>query len=463
MKIFPKPREEIINIIRSGQLRIGIYGLGKIGLPLAVAYANAGCHVIGVDINPEVVKMVNQAKSFLPHEPGVEEGLKLHINNGRIKATTDITQAAYEADVILIIVPTSVDSYKRPNLQPLFSVCKGISKGLKIGDVVILESTVPPGTTEGPVRKILENNSGLVAGKDFALAFSPERVRSGQVISDFIENYPKIVGGINKKSTDTVATFFQAIIKKGVIKVSNPRTAEAVKVFKGIYRDVNIALANELAKLAEKLQIDIIEVIRAANTEPYSHIHFPGAGVGGHCIPVYPYFALSIAEKLGINMSMTYLARKINDSMPKYLVDLVIKGLNKAGKAIKGSRIAILGLTFRGDVKETYNSPAKPIIEELKKLGAEIIAHDPLITESEAKKEFNVKKIESIEEVFKNADCMVLITDHSQYKKIDIVKLIRLMNRPPVIIDGRNIFNPHELCKINVIYRGVGRNFPSNK
>ncbi len=458
MKIFNMTKDEIQNAVKNGKVTIAVYGLGNVGLPIALAYFSAGCNVIGVDIDHEKVDMLNSGINFLSHEPYVDGLLKEALKRGKFRATTDLIKTASEADVISILVPTLADASGKLKLNALFSAARAIGKGLQEGSVIILESTVPPGTTEGPLRKILEKESGLMAGEDFGLAFSPERVKSGTVIKDFLENYPKIVGGINDKSTDIVANFYEAIIRNRVIRVRNARTAEAAKVFKGVYRYVNIALANELAIISEHIGVDVKEVIDAANTEPYSHIHHPGAGVGGHCIPVYPLFLTYIAGKLGVDLKLTQTARIINNAMPFHVVNLVIEGLNEAGKPVKGSKITIFGLTFRGDVKATYLSPAKPIIERLKRLKARIVAHDPYLTDEEVNREFGVKRVDDIENAFVEADCVVFVADHKMYSNLNLEVLVDLMNKPPVIIDGRNIFDLNAIKNLDgVIYRGVGR------
>lgn len=461
MKIFDKTKEEIKKLVKSGKVTVAVYGLGKVGLPLALAYASAGNKVIGVDINEKIVDMVNSGKNYLPHEPGVSELLRKFVNEKRIIATRHLEKAASEADVISIIVPTGIDEHGKPDLDAIFSVSKAIGRSLNKGTLVILESTVPPGTTEGPVRAILERESHLKAGVDFGLVFSPERVKSGTVLKDFLENYPKIVGGINEKSTLTAAAFYETVVKKGVITVASARAAEAVKVFEGVYRYVNIALANEFALLSELLGIDILEVIRAANSQPYSHIHFPGAGVGGHCIPVYPFFLKFVSEALGMDLKFVNVSKTINEHMPYHVVDLVIEGLNEIKKAVYGSKIIIFGLTFRGDIKATERSPAKQIINKLKQLKGNVYAHDPFLTKEEVEKEFNVPKIEDMWEALQGADCIVFVTDHSVYKNLDLKKMISLMKKPAVIIDGRNIFNLSEIMSLvregKLIYRGIGR------
>ncbi len=457
MKIFGKDEKEIHDLVSSGNVNAAVYGLGKMGLPLAVVYAMNGFNVIGVDVDEKIVNLINSGKSHLVNEPGVDDKtISALVNNGKLKATVDGVSAARKSDVMVIIVPSLVDERKRLKLDYVFAAAESISKGLKKGDIVITECTLPPGTTAGPIREILEKNSGLYAGKDFGLAHSPERTMSGQVIKNIVEDYPKIVGGYDEKSTNAVAAIYSKIAKKGVIKVSNTTTAEAVKVFEGVYRDVNIALANEFALLAERIGINIIEAIKGANSQPYSHIHMPGAGVGGHCIPIYPYFLINLAHKYDLNLLLTYNGRKINEYMPYHIVELVIDALNELEKPVKNSKIGILGVAYKGGVKSTYLSPAKPIIAKLKKMGAKLLAHDPLFTPNEINAEFGINATADIAEVFKDSDCVVIITNHKEYQENNLLQFLQLMKQKSAIIDGRYVLSKERVEANGKLYRAVG-------
>jgi len=458
MKLFNLTEKEIYDAIDNGDVTVAVYGLGKMGLPLAVIFANRGLNVIGVDINDDIVRMINSGRSPLIDEPGVsDKEINRLIKNGKLEATTDSINAARKADVIIVIVPSLIDETKNLKLNYVFDAVDAIGKGLTKDCVVITECTLPPGTTSGPIKEILEERSGLRAGIDFGLAHSPERTMSGQVIKNVVEDYPKIVGGINKKSTNVVAAFYRKIVKKGVIAVSDCTTAEAIKVFEGVYRDVNIALANELALLAEKIGIDIIEAIQGANSQPYSHIHMPGAGVGGQCIPIYPYFLLNLANKYGLDMKIVYSGRKLNEQMPYHIVDLVIEALNEIEKPVKNSKIGVLGVAYKGGVKSTYLTPAKPIIEKLKRLGANIVIYDPLFTKEEIEEEFGVQAVSTMEDVFKDSDCVIAITDHKEYLKEKLHECVSLMKEKAAIVDGRYIFDMDIVRKKGKVYLAVGR------
>jgi len=452
MKVFGLEKNAIRAALRSGKVTVAVYGLGKMGLPLAAVFAERGARVIGVDISPEVVDQINKGKCPVPNEPGLPEMLEADVAKGRFSATTDGVAAAKESNVMVILVPCLLNSDNSPDLTAITATCASISQGLSRGDFVIIETTVPPRTTKDVLLPILKQ-SGLKEG-EFGLAFCPERTSSGRAIRDITGAYPKVVGGIDKESTGTAEAIYSIVNKKGVITVSDTTAAEAVKLFEGIYRDVNIALSNELALVCREIGVNPAEVFRVANApvsdetgRPYTNLLQPGAGVGGHCIPVYPYF---VTKTTGTDTSLIKLARKINDSMPYHMVDLVMEGLNEAGRSIKGSSILILGLAFRGGVKETRNSPTIPIIQKLKELHVNVFLYDPLFSRDE---------IESFGadygNGFSNMDCLVIVTDHKEFKEYDWQKIGGEM-RSRVIVDGRQIAGPEKVRKFGFIYKGIG-------
>jgi len=452
MKVFGLEKKAIEEAFTSGKVTVAVYGLGKMGLPLAAVLADKGARVIGVDISSEVVGQVNKGKCPVLNEPGLSEMIKANVAKGRLSATTDGVAAARESDVMVILVPCLLNSDKSPDLAAMTAVCSAISGGLSEGDLVILETTVPLRTTKDVVLPILKE-SGLKEG-EFGLAFCPERTSSGRAIRDITGAYVKVVGGIDKESAETAGAIYSVINKKGVITVSDTTTAEAVKLFEGIYRDVNIALSNELALVCRGFGVNAGEVFRVANEpiseetgHPYVSLLQPGAGVGGHCIPVYPYF---VTETTGTDTSLIKLARKINESMPFHMVDLIIEGLNELGRGVQGSSILILGLAFRGGVKETRNSPAIPIIQRLKKLHASVFLYDPLFSKEEIES-FGAADRDS----FDNMDCLVIVTDHKEFREYDWQKIGSKM-RNKVIVDGRQVLEPAEVRKLGFIYKGIG-------
>ncbi|ASJ10321.1 NDP-sugar dehydrogenase [Thermococcus sp. P6] len=446
MKLLGLDREKVRNAIEKGRVTVAVYGLGKMGLPLAAVFAEHGAKVIGVDINENVVEMINRGENHVKEEPGLDELLKKNVEEGRLSATTDGVEAARKADVMVILVPTLTDERGNLKLDPVYDVAHKISQGLEKGDVVITEATMPPGTTES-IIPILEE-SGLKIG-EFGLGHAPERTMTGTAIRDITGQYPKIVGASDERTLEALIGIYETINRKGVIPMSSIKAAEAVKVFEGIYRDVNIALANELALWCEEHGLDALEVFKAANTQPYCHLHMPGAGVGGHCIPVYPWFVINLAGRT--NPRLTKTAREINDSMPHHIVELVIKGLNEAGRPVKGSNVLVLGLTFRGGVREFMKAAAKPIIQELKEWGASVYAYDPLCTPEDAERFGATWK-----EDFKGVDVVVITADHREFKKLDLNRMSAEM-RSKVIVDGRNVLDPEEVEKLGFGYFRVGR------
>lgn len=453
MKVFGLEKKAIVDAFMSGRVTVAVYGLGKMGLPLAAVFADKGAKVIGVDVDQKLVNEINKGRCPIANEPGLPEMIKANVEGQRLSATTDDVAAAKESDVMVILVPCLLNSDKNPDLAAITAVCSSISRGLSKGDFVILETTVPPRTTKDVVLPILKQ-SGLKEG-EFGLAFCPERTSSGRAIRDITGAYMKVVGGIDKESTEIAEAIYSGINKKGVITVSDTTTAEAVKLFEGVYRDVNIALSNELALVCREIGVSFKEVLPVVN-EPFDeehqryHINLlrPGAGVGGHCIPVYPYFVL---KTTGTDTSLIKLARKINESMPFHMVDLIIEGLNELGRNVRGSNILILGLAFRGGVKETRNSPAIPIIQKLKKLHANVFLYDPLFSKEEIES-FGAAYSDS----FDNMDCLVIDTDHKEFKEYDWKKIGSKM-RSKVIVDGRQIITPDRIRKLGFVYKGIGR------
>jgi len=452
MKVFGLEKKAIMDAFTDGRVTVAVYGLGKMGLPLAAVFTEKGARVIGVDVDQKLVNEINEGRCPIANEPSLLEMIMANVERQRLSATTDGVAAAKESDVMVILVPCLLKSDKSPDLAAITAVCSSISRGLSRGDFVILETTVPPRTTKDVLLPILKQ-SGLKEG-EFGLAFCPERTSSGRAIRDITGAYMKVVGGVDKESTETAEAIYSVINKKGVITVSDTTAAEVVKLFEGVYRDVNIALSNELALVCREMGISSTEVFPVVN-EPFDeehqryHINLlrPGAGVGGHCIPVYPYF---VTKTTGTDTNLIKLARKINDSMPFHMVDLIIEGLNELGRNVRGSNILILGLAFRGGVKETRNSPAIPIIQRLKKLHANVFLYDPLFSREEIES-FGATYSDS----FDNMDCLVVVTDHKEFREYDWQKIGNKM-RSKVIVDGRQIIVPDRIRKLGFIYEGIG-------
>ncbi|MFW6041138.1 MAG: nucleotide sugar dehydrogenase [Thermoplasmatota archaeon] len=445
MSVLGKSAEEIESSFKSGDLTIAVFGMGKMGLPLAAVFADKGAQVVGMDIDEDVVEKINEGESHIDKELGLETLVRKNVSEGRLRATSDAVMAASKADVDVILVPTLTDEKGSVQLGPVEDVTKSIAEGLDEGDVVITEATMPPGTTESLVPIL--GKSGLLLG-EFGIGHAPERTMTGTAVRDITGQYPKIIGASDEDTLKVMKGIYRVVNEKGVIEMSEITSAEAVKVFEGVYRDVNIGLANELALYCEEKGLDALEVFEAANTQPFCDIHDPGAGVGGHCIPVYPWFVINQTEKRNNRLLRT--ARDINDSMPYYIVDLTVRGLNKVGKSVKNSNILIMGLTFRGGVKEFMKTPAKPIIMELNKWDGNIFAYDPMCDKKDAER-FGAKW----KEEFDNIDVMVFLTNHEEFEELKLDKIKNSL-RNNIIIDGRNIFDRKRVEKLGYIYRSVG-------
>ncbi|WP_144903890.1 nucleotide sugar dehydrogenase [Halobellus captivus] len=417
-----------------GDPTIAVYGLGKMGLPLAAVLADTGFDVLGVDIDEVVTTAVNSGESPVS-EPGLDELVQTY-GGDKLEATTEGSRAAARADVMILLVPTVLDDHNDPNLDPVMRAAADISEGLTDGDLVILESTVPPKTTSGPFTEALETES-LTAGEDFGLAHCPERTYSGRVITDLTESYPKIVGGVDEDSTAAASALYQRFNAPGVIELGSATAAEAVKVFEGVYRDTNIALANELGMVCEDWELDAHEVFEAANTQPFCDIHVPGIGVGGHCIPVYPHFVIGGSRET----PLLETARAVNDRMPGHAVDILAGTLAGHGCELSNATILVLGITYRPGVKELRYAPALDLVKRLREEGAKVFAHDPLI-DDETMSEIGAKAVHS--PIVQNIDGVVLATGHEQYRDLNLSELRDAM-RTPVFVDGRAFFDPEEM------------------
>ncbi len=455
MNLLKLSSSELKESLRNGKIVTAIYGLGRIGMPLAAAWLRAGAKVIGVDIREDWVKQLNSGDFSFPDEPQLVPIISEYLKKGLFRATTNGVKASRNSHVKIVAVPTLIKDNGEPELSALKSALKTIGEGLKEGDLVIIESSVPPKTTEKIAKPILEEVSGLKAEEQFALAFSPERVMVGRALQDIEEHYPKIVGGIGPKSTEIAATLYECIARRGVIRLSSATAAELSKLFEGIYRDVNIALANELAKLCMKMGLDFMEIRRASNSQPYCHLHIPGCGVGGACIPIYPKYVLHIAEKYGVKLPLTEMARSINEQMPKQTVNLLMEALEQLNENIGNIKIAVLGAAFRGNTSDTRLSPTHQIIQILKKLGASnIIVHDPYVKSDQKLIQLNVKLTNNLKEAVANAKAIIIATDHDEYKERALSELIEHASRPIIVIDGRNIYVNQELPE-NTIYISI--------
>jgi UDP-N-acetyl-D-glucosamine dehydrogenase len=399
---------------------IAIIGAGYVGMPLAKVFADAGKNVLIRDVKAEVVDGINRGESHVGDVPSGE--LKQLVDAGRIAATVDMKEAA-EADAILIALPTPLSSQREPDLSIVAAALEELAPHLRKGRLVVLESTTYPGTTREVVQPILERG-GLKAGEDFHLAFSPERVDPGR--TDWTtHNTPKVVGGVTPACTERAAELYRSAVET-VVPVSSPEAAELTKLLENIYRAVNIALVNELAQLCERMGIDVWEVVEAAETKPFGFMSFkPGPGLGGHCIPIDPFYLTWKAREYDFYTEFIELAGKINANMPYFCRSLISQALNHgAQKSLKGSRLLVLGVSYKADVDDVRESPAEKIIELLRKAGADVAYHDPHVAEFDG--------LRSAEYEPEQYDGVVIVTAHSAIDYDDLVE------RAQIVVDLRN-------------------------
>lgn len=403
------------------------------GLPLAGVYAETCGNVIGADIDPDVVETINDGGCHVKREPGLDDLVADLVAKGAFEATSDPVEAAKEAAVHVIIVPTPITDDNEPDLSILQAAVASIGAGLSAGDTVIVECTVPPRTTEGLVTETLLETSDLNRD-EFGVAFCPERTSSGRALEDIRGAYPKVVGGVDKESTRVAEVIYGEINDEGVIPVSDATTAEAVKVFEGLYRDVNIGLANELGRLTDEMGIDVREAIEVANTQPFCDIHDPGPGVGGHCIPFYPYF---IIDPFDTETPLLEIAREANDSMPAFTVRKLREEFDAEGVEIADTSVLLLGLTYRPGVEEIRASPSLAIAEELSATGADVYGVDPMLEDFGA---FDLKPVSQSAMYERNVDAVVLVTPHEEFDGVQWDRLQRDGGQL-IVIDGRDAYD----------------------
>jgi UDP-N-acetyl-D-glucosamine dehydrogenase len=415
-------------------VRAVVVALGKVGLPLAARIALAGHEVVGADVDPRVVELVNNGQAPFPNEAGLPEALAATVADGRLRAVTDTAAAVAEGpDLVVAVPPLIVDAGARPDWGILDAVVADIGRGLEAGTTVSIETTVPVGTTRARVAPALEAASGLREGEDFHVVFSPERIFSGRAIAD-LDRYPKLVGGLSAAGEARGIELYASFLDAEVRGLGSAEAAELSKLAETTYRDINIAFANELARYSDELGIDVLKVIDAANSQPYSHVHRPGIAVGGHCIPVYPRFLLAGDADARLPLA----AREINERMPAYAADLL--------GDVAGRRVLILGIAYRGGVKETAFSGAFALRDALEGRGAEVLAHDPLFTDDELRAHGFTPWDGS-----SPVGAIVVQADHHQYETLSAAELPGLR----VAVDGRGVLDAARFPGVPV--RRIGR------
>lgn len=402
-------KETLLGKIASHEMTVGVVGLGYVGLPLAVEKAKAGFKTVGFDVNDEKVRLVNEGHNYIGDV--VDEDLSRIVASGMLCATTDFSRIA-SSDFVAICVPTPLDEHQQPDISYVESSTRSVSRYLHRGSVVVLESTTYPGTTEELLKPILEEGSGLKCGEDFYLGFSPERVDPGNAYYK-TKNTPKVVGAIGKDATEVIAAMYRAVLDSEVFEASSPAVAEMEKILENTYRNVNIGLVNELAQLCHRMNIDLWEVVDAASTKPYGfQAFYPGPGLGGHCIPLDPYYLSWKAREFGFHTSMIESSMIINDGMPRYCVQRAMELLNRHGKALNGSNALVLGVAYKGNIDDYRESPAISVIDILKEKGASVTFYDPWIPSYRRDGVTYEGAKELTEDMVKAADIVIIASAH---------------------------------------------------
>lgn len=428
--------------------RVVVVGLGYVGVPVACSFANAGFEAVGIDIVQSKIDMINGGESPIKgKEPGLDELLKKVHRAGRLRATDDYSECK-GAYAILILVETPVDEDNVPGYKALKSAVTSVGENLTKGTIVVIESTIAPRTTTDVVLPLLEKKSGLKGGEDFYLAHCPERVAVGALLKN-LKELDRIIGGIDEASTKKAKELYKKIVK-GKLYLTDSLTAEVVKTAENTYRDTQIAFANELAYLCEELGIDVFEVRKLVNTSPGRHMLYPGAGVGGHCLPKDPWLLLHGSGET-FRPKIIPSGREINDSMPYHMIDLAEEAMSQSRVHPKEAKVAVMGYAFVEDSDDVRNTPAMPIIKHFADSGAEVIVHDPYVK--------SAKEIEltgNLNDALVGADCAIFVTAHSRYKNLKLKNLLQKM-KTPIIVDGRNLFDRKKCIKEGFVYKGVGK------
>ncbi|MFZ5982223.1 MAG: nucleotide sugar dehydrogenase [Patescibacteria group bacterium] len=417
-----------------------VVGLGYVGLPLAMRSIERGYDVIGFDLDEKKNKLIREGKN-----PIEEEFLNGYFKEFKLRATSDAKEIK-KADIVLVCVPTPVDEKFFPDLRPVRGAMEMVAKNLKKGALVVLESTVNPGVSEEVVRPIFET-TGHKVGRDVFLAHCPERINPGDKKWN-VTNIPRVVGSFDKKGVEMAKSFYESIVDAEIRPMKSIREAEAVKIVENSFRDINIAFVNELAKSFDKLDIDIKDVILGASTKPFAFMpHFPSCGVGGHCIPVDPYYLIERAKESGFDHKFLRIAREINNSMPSYAVELLQDALNEIKLPMKGTKVGLLGISYKANVDDVRESPSLKIMELLENYGCDFEVFDPHI--------LSKSTVKNLETVLKKSKALILATNHDEFLNIDGAMLKKFGVK--VIVDGKNCLDKQKIQKSGIIYKGIGR------
>ena len=451
---------QIQECLNNKSLKIGVVGIGRIGLPTALCFADSGFETIGIDINEKLVDMVNSGNYPLKDEPEFDKIFENVYNNKKITATTDISEVIPHCDVIILSLPTPMDDQNIPDYSALLTVGKNLNVLLNRNDwsgipgkIIIVESTVEPGFIENELLQSIEGQDrSIKSGIDFHLAVCPETANPGEIMNDF-KKLPRLVSAIDERISSIVSQIYAHVFNVELISMPNCKTANAVKLTTNVFRDVNIAFVNELAILFEKLGIDTYTVIEAARRKYNFQAHYPGPGVGGPCLPVNSYQYINSSKKIGPDLlKIVQHARKINEKMPEHVIELTSDAFKECKKTMQNSHILILGVSYKPNVKDVQLSPAEHIVRKFQNLGVNVHIYDPYFLSTEV---FGIRVEENIDDILSKIDAVVIVTNHDDFKKIEISSFNKMKN--PILIDTRGIFDPASVKHHNIIFRGLGR------
>jgi len=443
--------DEVRNSLETESLKVCIVGIGRIGLPTALSFAKAGLQTIGADINEELVDSINAGNFPLKDEPGYEDIFNSVRKNGNFLATTDINEAISKSNLILLSLPTPMDENNIPIYLALESVGKQLSQTLQSNSLVVVESTIEPGFIENVMIKRIEGDSGLHVGKNFTIGVCPENANPGEILHDFT-GLPRLVGGMDEQTTKIIALIYDFVFSVELVTMPDCKTANAVKLTTNVFRDINIAFVNELSLMFEKLGIDTLKVLDAAKRKYNFQIHYPGAGVGGPCLPINSYQFLNTAKRIGSELNIVKYGRAINEKMPDHVINLTLDGFKKCNKSIKDSTLLILGVSYKPDVKDIQLSPAEIIIKKLKALGAKIKIYDPYYKDIQV---FGINVEHDIQDVLSEVDASIIVTAHKEFQEIN-PKIFTKM-KTPILIDSRGIIDISSANSAGLVFRGLGR------
>ncbi len=443
--------KDVNDLLKTQNLRVCVVGIGRIGLPTALSFAKSGLTTIGVDINESLVENISSGIFPLKDEPGYEDIFQDVIESKKFSATTKIEDAVPNSDLILLSLPTPMDENNVPDYSALRNVASQLSEILSPNSLVIVESTIEPGFIENDMISIITKNGRLKEKENFFIGVCPENANPGEILHDFT-NLPRLVGGITNEITQIIKIIYDFVFSVELIEMPNCKTANAVKLTTNVFRDINIAFVSELSMMFEKLGIDTNKVLEAAKKKYNFQVHYPGAGVGGPCLPINSYQFLNTAKRTNSKLNIIEWARKINEYMPQHVIDLTTNAFSEADINFENSKILILGVSYKPNVKDIQLSPAEHVIKKFQKLGVDIHIYDPFFISDSI---FGIKTETNLDNILPKMNAVIIITGHDEFKQLETSYFTKMKN--PILIDTRGIIDPSSAKQNKIIFRGLGR------